>query len=340
MEFFLETKILQIGFQKKKTLEYKFNIKITVPSMLYYEPLSYLKYILNIQRNIRKLINGDCDNLRYLQYVKFLNINDFINLYPDSNCYFNLSQSNTKQQLTDEEKLDKKMLKRLEEEEKRKSKLDKERLDKERLDKERLDKERLDKERLDKERLDKERLDKERRKAKLEEDRLDKERLDKERLDKERRKAKLEEDRLKILEEEEIKNKCKTKKLEAEEEKKHKLQQNDVLYTYNASYHPRGSGRLNFLGTPWKNGKITLNSNNIIFNPEDNSKSITFDYVNPVNEETGMEKFKDCTDRESIEQAKCLIFTKEKGIKPIIRFNNREELEDFKNNRKKIIDRK
>ena len=59
MEFFLETKILQIGFQKKKTLEYRFNIKITVPSTLYYEPLFYLKCILNVQRNIRKLINNN-----------------------------------------------------------------------------------------------------------------------------------------------------------------------------------------------------------------------------------------------------------------------------------------
>ena len=121
---------------------------------------------------------------------------------------------------------------------------------------------------------------------------------------------------------------------------KQKLQLNYVSYTYYASYHPKEPGKLNFLGTPWKKGKITLNSNNIIFTPDDNSESITFNYDNNIAEETGMENFKDCSDIGSEKQAKCLIFTKEKGIKPIIRFNNREELEDFKNNRKKIIDRK
>ena len=68
MDILLETKILQTGFQKKKNLENKYEIKIILPSTLYYEPLIYFKIILNIQRNIRKLIDGDTNNLNYLKY--------------------------------------------------------------------------------------------------------------------------------------------------------------------------------------------------------------------------------------------------------------------------------
>jgi hypothetical protein len=92
MDILLETKILQTGFQKKKTLENKYEIKIILPSTLYYEPLSYFKIILNIQRNIRKLIDGDTSNLNYLKYVNFLNKSNFVGNYPDSKSYFNLPQ--------------------------------------------------------------------------------------------------------------------------------------------------------------------------------------------------------------------------------------------------------
>jgi hypothetical protein len=92
MDILLETKILQSGFQKKKTLENKYEIKIILPSMLYYEPLNYFKIILNIQRNIRKLIDGDTSNLNYLKYVNFLSKSNFISNYPDSKSYFNLPQ--------------------------------------------------------------------------------------------------------------------------------------------------------------------------------------------------------------------------------------------------------
>ena len=162
----------------------------------------------------------------------------------------------------------------------------------------------------------------------------------------EERKARLEEE-LRQLEEEKIKNKCKTKKLEAEAEaeaeadKKRKLQQNDVLHTYCVSYHPKEPGKLTYRETEWKKGKITLNSNNIIFTPEDNSNPIAFNYDIPVQEEKGLDKDKGCTDRDSIrlgkseKSEKCLIFII-KNKNPIIRFNNRVELEDFMNNRKKI----
>ncbi len=47
---------------------------------------------MNIQRNIRKLINGDTNNLRYLKYVNFIDKSNFVSIYPDSKSYFKLSQ--------------------------------------------------------------------------------------------------------------------------------------------------------------------------------------------------------------------------------------------------------
>jgi hypothetical protein len=60
---------------------------------MYYAHLSYLKLILNIQRNIRKLINGETDSLKYLHYVKFLDKQSFSNKYPNSKSYFNLPRT-------------------------------------------------------------------------------------------------------------------------------------------------------------------------------------------------------------------------------------------------------
>ncbi len=79
-----------MDFKKKKTLENKYEIKIILPSTLFYEPLNYFKIILNIQRNMRKLINGDTSNLKYLKYVNFLDKSNFVSNYPDSKYYFNL----------------------------------------------------------------------------------------------------------------------------------------------------------------------------------------------------------------------------------------------------------
>jgi len=98
MDTFLGNKILHIGFQKKKNLEKKYEIKIILPTRLFYEPLNYLKIILNIEKNINKLINGYFYNVKYLIYVNFIKKSNFITNYPNSKYYFNLIQY--KQQYT------------------------------------------------------------------------------------------------------------------------------------------------------------------------------------------------------------------------------------------------
>ncbi len=92
MDTYLGNKILHIGYQNKKNLEKKYQIKIILPSKIFLEPLNYYKIILNIEKNINKLINGYFNNLKYLKYVNFINKSNFITNYPDSKYYFNLIQ--------------------------------------------------------------------------------------------------------------------------------------------------------------------------------------------------------------------------------------------------------